>query len=786
MTIALLGNYPPRRCGIATFTQHLADGMRAAATPARPITTRIIAVNDGRGYDYPAEVTRTLDQQAAEDYAAVADELNADARVDAVVIQHEFGIFGGRDGEYVLRFAERLRKPLLVTLHTVLRSPSANQRLIVQRLGRCADKLVVMSRLATRILEQVYRVDADKVARVPHGAPDFDYGRRDAARAQLGLGNRHTVLTFGLLGRGKGIETAIEALPALAAVAPDFTYVLLGRTHPHVIAHEGEAYRESLWARVEELGLTDNVRFADEYVDEATLADYLLAADTYVLPYPNPAQITSGTLAYAVASGAAVLSTPFWHAEELLAEGRGELFGFGDAAALGRLLCAQVQEPERHRALRRRARAYGRTATWQQQGAAYVRLAAEAVGRRLERAATTTEALALPPLDLQHVRRLSDDTGMLQHATFHLPNPQEGYCLDDNARALIFTAQALELGADRHELEPLLDRYLSLLLYLQRPDGQFCNFIGYDRGYLEGVGSPDSFGRAVWALGRVLRSPAVAADHKDFAWELYLRARPHITGLRSLRAVAFSVLGLYNLCESEHFSENVAAFTREVAQFMLDEYEAASGDGWQWFESVLTYGNAVLPLAMLRAAQVTGDKRYLTVAAEATRFLEDITFEGDVLHPVGCHTQMRRGESPSRYDQQPLDVMAMVYLYVAWYEHTGSEAHLRRAEQAYRWFEGVNDLGLPLFNARRGSCFDGLMEHGINQNQGAESTLAFWLSRNTLAAVQARTAAAKTVHDATGQLADDDDDDDPMLYRSSRTPLARARRGSGTVATPSE
>ena len=741
MNITLLGNYPPRRCGIATFTQHVNHGIQAAAS--RAVRTRVVAVNDpGRAYDYPAVVADRIEQQNLGDYLRVADALNADD-TDVVLLQHEFGIFGGEAGAHVLAFAERLTKPLVVTLHTVLRQPDDQQRLVMLRLARRAQRIVVMSELAVRILRQVYRVPAGKIERIEHGSPVFDFDRRAQARRDLDLDGRHVALTFGLLGRGKGIETAIEALPALKEVAPDFLYVLLGRTHPHVIAHEGEAYREALWARVEQLGLADNVRFVDEYADEALLSDYLLAADTYVLPYPNEAQITSGTLSYAVGAGCAVLSTPFWHARELLAGGRGRLFPFGDSRALGRLLREQVDDPAAHAGLRAAARAYGEGTTWPAQGDAYLRTLTAATNEYVATPRRLRTAGQLPKLDLQHVRRLTDDTGMLQHATYHLPNRHEGYCLDDNVRALIFVAQALEAGGKVSELEPLLDTYLGLVHYLQRPDGQFVNFLGYGRDMLEAVGSEDSFGRTIWALGYLLRSRAVSQDHKDLAWQMYLGARPHIARLRSLRAVAFSVLGLVNLCESDAYTDGVRELIGETAQFLLDEFAAASapadadtGEGaWPWYESVLTYGNAILPLATLRAGRALDDARYLDVARRATDFLESLTFTGDLLHPIGCETFMRRGGEPARFDQQPLEAMAMVYLYAAWHEATGDERELQRARDSYRWFEGHNDIGLPLYNAERGSCYDGLMAHGVNCNQGAESTLAYWLARGRLSEV---------------------------------------------------
>ena len=793
MHVAFVGNYPPRQCGIATFTQHLADGLASAGRLragrgdlAQAPRVSVVALNDpGQDYDYPDVVADVIRQDHPRDYLRAADALNRQG-VDCVVLQHEYGIFGGEAGEYVVRFAERLNRPLVVTMHTVLRQPNDPQRLVTMRLARVAARVVVMSELAVRILRDVYRVPAERIARIEHGAPAFDYGRRDEARRSLGLDGGHTLLTFGLLGRGKGIETAIEALPALREAAPDFTYVLLGKTHPHVIAREGEAYRESLWARVEELGLTDNVRFDDRYVDEATLGDYLLAADTYVLPYPNEAQITSGTLQYAVSAGCAVVSTPFWHARELLAEGRGLHFPFGDHAALAERLAGLIAEPERHAELRARARAYGEAGTWQRRGGEYLSLAetlAEAHPRTSAKRLRLRHARELPRLDLQHVVRMTDDTGMLQHATYHLPNRHEGYCLDDNARACIYVAQCLEAGAPARQLEPLLDRYLGLMHYLQRPDGRFVNFLGYDRAFLEEVGSEDSFGRAVWTLGYLLSSEAVSQDHKDLAWQLYLRSRPHLAELRSLRAVAFACLGLCRLCGAERYSEGVRELLAERASFLEDEFAAASDEEWAWYESVLTYGNAILPLASLEVGRALDSAAHLRTARAATDFLEQHTFAGGTFRPVGCHTFMRRGGNPCAFDQQPLEAMAMVMLYAAWHEHTGDERDLERAVASYEWFTGRNDLGLPVFHAERGSCYDGLMEWGLNQNQGAESLLAYWLARGSVAEAMQRADPRAA---ETGVLADDarERQRDPLPSRAARvaaahgTPVRLGQRGS--------
>ena len=456
-----------------------------------------------------------------------------------------------------------------------------------------------------------------------------------------------------------------------------------------------------------------------------------------MLPYPNEAQITSGTLSYAVGAGCAVVSTPFWHAKEILSEGRGMLFPFGDSRQLGEDLIALRQNHTLLHGLRAAAKAYGEQTTWAAQGGAYLDALALAVRNYRPIRKTLQRPQQLPGIDLQHIRRLTDDTGLLQHATYHLPNRKEGYCLDDNARAILFVVQALEQGTPRAEVEPLLDNYLALLTYLQKADGSFHNFIGYNRDYLDEVGTPDSLGRCAWALGNLMASDVVSQDHKDLAYELYKGLRPHLIELRSLRAVAYAVMGLSALCSVEQYNENVCDLTCTIGEFLVREYEAVAEEGWHWFENVLTYGNAILPLAVLELYLLSEDPRYLRIAEATSKLLERHTFDGQMIHPIGCHGFMQRGGEPARFDQQPIDALGMVLLYARWYEHSGDELDLHRATASYEWFTGRNDLGLSLFHPARGSSYDGLMERGLNQNQGAESTLAFWLSRNRLAEVMA-------------------------------------------------
>lgn len=725
--IACIGNFPPRSCGIATFTSHL-TGAICSGDGAPAAEAFIVAMND-QEYDYPADVRCTIRQDHQRDYLKAARFINySDA--DVCLLEHEFGIFGGDDGVYILSLLHRLQIPLIVTLHTVLKDPSPGQKAVICELGRQAAKLVVMSRLAVEFLTGIYGVPREKIAVIEHGVPVFPPDRHEACRKKFNLDDKKILLTFGLLGRNKGIETVIEALPAVVEKHPDLIYVILGKTHPNVVKSQGEEYRTSLQRRVIDLHLENHVYFKDMFVSEEELCDYLSAADIYVTPYLHEAQITSGTLAYAVGSGAAVLSTPYWHARELLADGRGRLFDFRDSEQLSGILNELLDDPERLERLRCKAYEYGRGISWPVIGEQYRSLARRVREVPAVRTAGTeapvVDPLVLPVFDLTHLRRMSDSTGLLQHATYSIPNRHHGYCLDDNARALLMISMA-----DRQKKIPeapeLLPIYLSFIQYMQKEDGDFHNFLGYDRRYLDDCASRDAFGRTIWALGHLINHTPNDA-WRQVAMDIFNRARPFFAAQGSLRGYADTMIGIAHYLR--RFPDDTALREQLVsfAGALLDAYAAHGDEDWCWFEPTLTYDNGILPLALFHAYDVLGDEELLCVAEKTASFLDGIVFGDGCPCPVGSDGWYPRDGERARFAQQPVNIMALILMDRRAYAVTGSKQYVQRMFDSFRWFLGDNELGESLYDFESSGCCDGLEEYGLNRNQGAESLLAYLIS----------------------------------------------------------
>jgi len=721
--IAFVGTYPPRRCGIATFTRDLAVGMNMGADRIR---TMAVAVTDAGGqYDYPEGVATEIRQGIQGDYRRAAERLNSsDARL--VMVQHEYGIFGGDDGAYVLDLLGALRIPAIVTLHTVLKDPSSSQRAIVQQIAK-RHTVVVMSGIAADLLARRYEVRGVMVHTIPHGIPDMAPHDQDKLKAQLGVDGRRMLLTFGLLGPNKGIETVIRALPAVIASFPDLIYFIVGATHPAVLRANGEAYRTSLEREVEQLGVRDHVVFCDQYVTTDELCSYLQATDVFVSPYLNEAQVTSGALSYAMGAGAAVVSTPFWHAQELLADGRGRLFPFADSVALGRTIISRLATPAELDRVRTAAHEFTRTFTWPRIGAQYLSLGTavlQAAAKRV-RSAEPPRAIRLPELRLDHLLRLTDDTGIIQHATFSVPARESGYCVDDNARALIVALHADRLSSSA-ETKRLISTYLAFLHCAQTADGAFRNLMSYGRSFIPQSASEDCTGRALWALGT---TTLLARDdgHRRLAREMFERGLANVERVGP-RGAALSILGLTSFLAANPDVTVAARALRSLSARLVGRYRGEATRGWRWFEPTMTYDNALLPLALFRAYAITRDLANLHVATEALEFLEQTCFEDDRLVLIGNAGWYSRAGSRADADEQPIDAAAFVLAYRGAYRITGDPRHLRRMRQSFAWFLGANRLGIAAYDPLTAGCRDGLGAVEPNLNQGAESTICFLLS----------------------------------------------------------
>jgi len=721
--VAFVGTYPPRRCGIATFTRDLAAGMSAASAQVKPLA---IAVTDESGdYEYPEEVGYEIRQGTKGDYSRAAELVNY-KDVRWLSVQHEYGIFGGDDGAYILDLLSALRVPAVVTLHTVLDRPSESQRKIVQKMAKSAP-LVVMSQVAADLLARRYDVQGPRVHIIPHGIPDMPPRDQDVLKAGFGIAGQRMLLTFGLLGPNKGIETVIRALPAAVAACPDLVYFVVGATHPAVLRQYGEAYRTTLEREAERLGVRDHVVFRDQYVTTDELCRYLQATDIFVSPYLNEAQVTSGALSYAMGAGAAVISTPYWHASELLAEGRGRLFPFGDSASLAREIISLTSGAEELRSLRARGYEYTRGFTWPRIGARYVALGAAlpATVLRNPQKREQPRASSLPELRLDHLLRLTDDTGIVQHATFSVPARASGYCVDDNARALIVALHADRLAGSR-DAKRLVSTYLAFLHAAQTERGTFRNFMAYDRAYGHEPASDDCTGRALWALGTATH---LAGDegHRRLARQMFERGLEHALELGP-RGTALTIFGLVIFLAAHPEVTAAADLLGRLARRLCALYRAHAHDDWRWFEPTLTYDNALVPLALWRAYGVTEDSTSRTIAEETLAFLEQTSFSADHLALVGNDGWHHRDGPRAAADEQPLDAAAFVLAFRGAYLVTGDHRYLRRMRESFAWFLGANRLGISVYDPATAGCRDGLGATALNLNQGAESTVSFLLS----------------------------------------------------------
>jgi glycosyltransferase involved in cell wall biosynthesis len=731
--IAFIGDYLPRKCGIATFTSDL----RAALAGAFPNVESFVApVNDlPQGYPYPPEVRFEFNEGDLDAYRRTADYLNF-SNADVVCLQHEYGIYGGPAGSFILALLRDLRIPVVTTLHTVLAEPDLQQRRVLQELGALSSRLVVMSERGRKMLQTVYGIPEDKIDLIAHGIPDLPFVDSNFYKDQFGVEGKQVLLTFGLLSPNKGIENVLRALPEIVKKFPNLIYIILGATHPNLVREHGEAYRLSLERLAQDLGIKRHVSFYNRFVEFEELKAFLGVADIYITPYLNAAQSTSGTLAYAFGSGKAVISTPYWHAQELLEDGRGVLVPFNDTKAMAQAVLGLLGDDKNRNAMRKRAYMMGREMVWSKAAAHYMESFEKARRsptshsiRRLEVRTLEDESLELPAVSLDHLMRLSDSTGIMQHASHSLPDFSHGYCTDDNARALIVTVLLENLELEALELTRLSEIYASALQYAFNPDlKRFRNFMSFDRRWLEPVGSEDSHGRAIWALGTCVGR----SKHRDLqAWaaQLFERALPCVYETSSPRTWAYTLLGIYEYFRRFN-GDRVAAQMRDtLTKRLVDLFEANSSEDWPWFEDVVTYANAALPHVLILSGRWADNPRAFDIGLKSLRWLVSVQKSSHGhFRPIGSNGFYHRGGKPAEYDQQPIEAHCTVSACLEAYRSTNDATWHEEARLAFEWFLGRNDLGLSLYNPTTGGCCDGLHMDRVNLNQGAESTLAYLMA----------------------------------------------------------
>ena len=718
----------PRQCGIATFTTDLCE---AIAEQYRNTTCIALPINDvATGYAYPTRVRFELTEKDIDSYLRASDFLNIN-NVDLVCLQFEYGIFGGKAGSHILALLRGLRMPIVTTLHTILKTPDPDQRRVLEEVAALSDRLVVMSERGSEFLHDIYNVSLEKIDIIPHGIPDVPFVDPSFNKDLFGVEGKIVLLSFGLLSSNKGIETVISALPDIVARYPDIVYIIVGATHPHVIRHEGETYRLSLQWLAQQKDVESNVIFYNRFVSLEELIEFISAADIYITPYHNEAQIASGTLAYTLGAGKAVISTPYWYAQEILSDGRGVLVPFRDPAAVAEQVINLLDnEAERH-AMRKRAYMFGRAMIWSEVAKRYMESfeRARAERRHYISPGVTAKALdkypgELPPLKLNHLQNMTDKTGMLQHALFIVPNYSHGYTTDDNARALLVSILLDELG--NIESSGLASRYLAFLGFaFNTQTKRFRNVMDYQRNWLEDNGSDDSHGRALWALGTVLNHSSTHAFNSMAAW-LFEQTLPAILLTTSPRAWAFALIGIYEYSQKFAGDRRAGQVRDELAGRLLTLYQSNRTDEWRWYEKELSYCNAALPHALLTCGRSIPNAVMTDAGLESLKWLADLQRASDGhFVPIGSNGFYQHGGVRARFDQQPIEAQAMVSACLEAFRITKDKIWHKEARRAFEWFLGRNDLNLPIYDPTTGGCRDGLHSDRVNENQGAESTLAF-------------------------------------------------------------
>ena len=759
--VVFISSFPPRQCGIATFTSDLITNIAAAAKGEfEPLVVAMRSAD--HKYDDPVKFE--IRQNVKSDYICAADYINF-SHVDVVSVQHEFGLFGGEAGAYLNLLLDRLKAPVITTLHTVLDDPDPHYYKSLVNVCKASYRVITMNKRGVNMLHEIYGIPAGKIKLIAHGIPDLPFVDSNYYKHKFGLEDRKTILTFGLLNKNKGIEKMLQAMPAIIEIEPSVIYIVLGMTHPNVLKNDGESYRFSLQQMVKDLNLQEHVIFHNRFVDDEELHNFLCATDLYVTPYQSVKQLTSGTLSFAVGTGKAVVSSPYWAAQELLADGRGKLVDFNDSEQAAQAITELLRGDSLFYSLRRLAYEYGRSRTWPHIGQAYwklfnsKRLPPRISTKTRLSAGETMSNIEVPEPSLDHLKKLTDSTGLYQHAKFTIPNRAFGYCTDDNARAVIAMIKYYSQYPQSDALK-LLDTYLSFTIHSQDDEGLVRNFMDFSRTWWEKEPAHDAFGRVLWAFGTVIAKPPTP-NYLSIAKDCFDKSVKHVQK-QLPRGMAYAILGMSDYLEKFPGASDIKRQLELAADGLVTQYEESKYPDWQWFEDALSYDNAVLPHALFVAGLRFDHKKYLKTAKNTCEFLLSHTYKGDHFSFIGCNGWYERGGSRASFDQQPLEAASMVLMLRAAYDATQDERFLTLQRKAFDWFLGRNDLRIPIYDFRTKGCNDGLTPDGVNTNQGAESTLSFLLS--LLAIVESYVIVDKTGNhkrnslspiDLVGQIAGD-------------------------------
>ena len=754
LKVLFIGTYVPKECGIATFTYDLLNSVSD-----NNVDCEVIALNDPtETYNYPEEVVFQIERNKIEDYYRAADYINQ-SDVDIVCLQHEFGLFWGDAGDYIFYLLSGISKPVITTMHTMIREPEPGYRASTEKLIKYSEKLIVMSQTAVDMLKDVYNAPEEKIEVIFHGLPDYPFNNCDKYKKILNLKGSPLVLTFGLLSQNKGIESILEALPEVVNLYPDLVYLILGATHPVIKKNFGEAYRQYLKSKVSELGLENNVVFHDKFVEKEELCNYILASDIYASPYLSREQIVSGALTYAIGMGKAIVSTPYWYAQEMLSDNRGLLVDFGDTDGFKKSLLHLIENPEECDNMRKKAYDFGRKMTWKNVGGAYNTVFSKALRKyaALPRVQDRFSFLPsqLPELKLDHLKLLTDDVGIMQHTNLGVPARHHGYSTDDVGRALVVLTELIDSQAKAEEFWKLITTYMSFLEHAQTETGHFHNFMNYKREFLDEKGSEDTLGRAIYGLGHLVSCPYLSKNIRTLAHTLISKSKQEMENLSYPRAKAYTICGLHEMLsagiDTDEF-ESVFVSRRDAvksvnalinkdalesiflshANSLVDLYETSHKEDWSWFEPTVTYSNAKLSESLLLAYNYTKDRTYKKIGLSTLDFLTEIQWRGDFFDLVGNHGWYSYNGQKPIFDQQPIEAGYLTQAYVAAYEIVRDKRYLELAKYSFEYFLGRNRLRSIMYDSATGAVCDGLNSDGINCNQGAESTICFLMALSSL------------------------------------------------------
>jgi glycosyltransferase involved in cell wall biosynthesis len=729
--VLMITSYPPRECGIATYSSDLKKAIQNKFKQSFSINICPVESNSNT-YLYDEPILYTLNTDEPNSFLKLAHKINSNASIEVVVVQHEFGFYHHCTQQFQ-QLLDNISKPVVIAFHTILPKPHANLKKQVQQICSAAANIIVMTKSSANILEEEYGIQRKIISVIPHGTHLVSHPSKNLLKKKYQLSGKKILSTFGLLGSGKNIETTLDALPDIVAQHPNILFLIIGKTHPSVVHHEGEQYRNMLEEKVKTLHLEQHVTFINSFLPTATLLEYLQMTDIYLFTSRDRNQAVSGTFSYAISCGCPVISTPIPHAMEVLKNENGIIIDFESPIQLSREVNALLHDDKRRTNISLNGLHRMAPTAWENAAISHAQLFESLNNDRI------TLQYKIPDINLDHIKKLTTKKGIIQFSKINQPDIDSGYTLDDNARALVAMCQHYEQFAEEVDLD-YIDTYFNFIQYCQQPDGSFLNYVHANGSFTvqnDSTNLEDSNGRAFWALGFLISLHRILSpDLISEATKVMNKALPVIRSNHSSRAMAFVIKGLYyrNLHHSTRDSNDEAIIT-ELANRLVQMYRHEAGNEWKWFESYLTYANSTLPEAMLCAFLTTHNPVYKTIAIESFHFLLSKTFDENDIHVISNKSWMQKGVipiSPVGIGEQPIDVAYTIMALSKFYQAFHNEDYLHKMQQAFNWFLGQNHLHQIIYNPCTGGCYDGLEDDYINLNQGAESTISYLMARLTI------------------------------------------------------